>query len=362
MFSEPTVFILGAGASWHYGYPTGEELVEEVKVMAGLFEKVVQSRGKCGYYGVNVNNVIDFKKRLIDADPLVIDNFLARNPDHEKIGRICIAMALIRRLYLSKKIDENIKFNWLKFILNELMLLEGTKQLIDNQINFITFNYDTSLDEGLNKGLEAVFTSDEVEAFMENDRIIHVYGKLKEPNLGADQKSRLALPKEDFDRDLLSGRDYSFLLEEGKDTSENIITMGSEKSSYEYEINKAKKLIDDAKNVFILGYGFDKQNNERLGLYKSLNLKQNSKNVFFTNYGNSGRINKIAHKLFFGQDDPEMITPPRGVKRMSDDLFKDQLVNLRSVVAGETNVISTLEKSINSVYDALAKDFDLTSA
>jgi len=133
MFSEPTVFILGAGASWHYGYPTGEELVEEVKVMAGLFEKVVQSRGKCGYYGVNVNNVIDFKKRLIDADPLVIDNFLARNPDHEKIGRICIAMALIRRLYLSKKIDENIKFNcekcgfkcrfesqWIKHIETEL--------------------------------------------------------------------------------------------------------------------------------------------------------------------------------------------------------------------------------------------------
>src|SRR5262249_28899766 len=29
MFTEPTVFILGAGASWHYGYPTGEELVKK---------------------------------------------------------------------------------------------------------------------------------------------------------------------------------------------------------------------------------------------------------------------------------------------------------------------------------------------
>lgn len=27
MFRVPTVFILGAGASWHDGYPTGEELV-----------------------------------------------------------------------------------------------------------------------------------------------------------------------------------------------------------------------------------------------------------------------------------------------------------------------------------------------
>jgi hypothetical protein len=30
MFTRKTVFILGAGASWHYGYPTGEELVRMV--------------------------------------------------------------------------------------------------------------------------------------------------------------------------------------------------------------------------------------------------------------------------------------------------------------------------------------------
>ena len=30
MFKSPTVFILGAGASWHYGYPTGEELVKRI--------------------------------------------------------------------------------------------------------------------------------------------------------------------------------------------------------------------------------------------------------------------------------------------------------------------------------------------
>jgi hypothetical protein len=30
MFTTKTVFILGAGASWHYGYPTGEGLVKKV--------------------------------------------------------------------------------------------------------------------------------------------------------------------------------------------------------------------------------------------------------------------------------------------------------------------------------------------
>src|SRR6202022_1873931 len=38
MFRTPTVFILGAGASWHYGYPTGEELVKKVSETAkGLY-------------------------------------------------------------------------------------------------------------------------------------------------------------------------------------------------------------------------------------------------------------------------------------------------------------------------------------
>jgi hypothetical protein len=30
MIEKSTVFVLGAGASWHYGYPTGEELVQQV--------------------------------------------------------------------------------------------------------------------------------------------------------------------------------------------------------------------------------------------------------------------------------------------------------------------------------------------
>jgi len=34
MILTPTVFVLGAGASWHYGYPTGEKLVDRVIEMA----------------------------------------------------------------------------------------------------------------------------------------------------------------------------------------------------------------------------------------------------------------------------------------------------------------------------------------
>jgi hypothetical protein len=38
MFDAKTVFIIGAGASWHYGYPTGEQLVSQVIQKAKIAE------------------------------------------------------------------------------------------------------------------------------------------------------------------------------------------------------------------------------------------------------------------------------------------------------------------------------------
>jgi hypothetical protein len=47
MFNNPTVFILGAGANWHYGYPTGEELVKKV---------IEKARVASDYFRTTLNN------------------------------------------------------------------------------------------------------------------------------------------------------------------------------------------------------------------------------------------------------------------------------------------------------------------
>src|ERR1700731_281365 len=68
MFDNKTVFIIGAGASWHYGYPTGEQLVSQViqkaKITGAYFEKM--------------------KKEPIRPDS--IPNFLARNETYVPWG------------------------------------------------------------------------------------------------------------------------------------------------------------------------------------------------------------------------------------------------------------------------------------
>jgi hypothetical protein len=117
-----TVFILGAGASWHYGYPTGEELVEKIKVKArklreyvttvlnspaadgiscrpkyikrnspddpprngltGMREEWESTRTECD----------DLLERLISVDPLVIDYFLGHNPHLSDIGKSLVPL------------------------------------------------------------------------------------------------------------------------------------------------------------------------------------------------------------------------------------------------------------------------------
>src|SRR5271169_763449 len=135
MFNNPTVFILGAGASWHYNYPTGEALVKDV---------IAKARAASDYFGTTLKNDVggvvhrpnyiarhspdplptdatippafadreldglmkkewsnaveeceDLIDRLTTVDPVVIDYFLGQNKHLGDIGRFCIAWVLL---------------------------------------------------------------------------------------------------------------------------------------------------------------------------------------------------------------------------------------------------------------------------
>jgi hypothetical protein len=55
--ANKTVFILGAGASWHYGYPTGEELTKKViakaRTAVDYFRTVLKSPATGIVHGPN---------------------------------------------------------------------------------------------------------------------------------------------------------------------------------------------------------------------------------------------------------------------------------------------------------------------
>jgi hypothetical protein len=115
MFTEPTVFVLGAGASWHYGYPTGEDLtpkvIEKAENLAKFFTRGWDESSphipayarrnyqpseppKAEMWTEAAREASALAARLKIVNPPVIDYFLADNPDLHDIGRLAIAMVI----------------------------------------------------------------------------------------------------------------------------------------------------------------------------------------------------------------------------------------------------------------------------
>ncbi len=119
MFRTPTVYILGAGASWHYGYPTGEDLVHRVVSLAkrvneycrvaikegGRFaapeyvvdaqQKSCQPRSLIAGWSLLSKECTDLIERIEAVQPLVIDHFLTTHTRLRSVGKLLIAGAIL---------------------------------------------------------------------------------------------------------------------------------------------------------------------------------------------------------------------------------------------------------------------------
>ncbi len=366
MFDQRTVFILGAGASWHYGYPTGYELIEKILEKAELILSIPTKNsnghnqnipecfmtsaqrtiiGNIRYIETWENLHIPCKellRRIKAADPLSIDLFLTKNPSVTKIAKILIGWILLecQNKYELSNYNPNRhpitpettplkkEDNWLKFIISKII---NNEYVCNNKVDFITFNYDLSLEDKLKEVLENTETIDAInkEQFFQN-RIHHVYGKIKKQpefhNTNIDFKK---------DKDLNLGK----IIDLAYNSSENLEIIAPKDNSILSEI---RKKISNAQVVYILGYGFDDMNNNNLGLSKCLNHRvcdDVSRKVYFTNMEDKNILNKKTGKLFFNN--------------ITSFMPNESFIQTQSVNG------FYYEKSIKSVYEALAEDFDL---
>lgn len=369
MFEEQTVFILGAGASVSYGYPTGEELVGKVIDFAKLAVAFCRDALESNSGGFATRPLInkrhspermstqdierewtkaieDFQAladHLSAAHPLVIDYFLDHNPDLADVGKFCIAWAILQaeRTHRQGYAETLNQQNWYRFILHKLTTgcLDKNTFVNNNHVSFITFNYDVSLDYGLYTGLSALQRfndGDTIDKYL-NGRIIHVYGKIRERPFDEPPPFDLGVVQSGTSRPEHYWRQRLIALDRVYEASQGlkVISPGKATSNSD-EISIAKAMISKATVVYILGYGFDPLNSELLGLSEYLNLAKNRKLVMFTNLGNSGVINKRASKV---------------LGTSANELMPD---GMRIIGIGPGRV----EKSINKVYDAMARDFD----
>lgn len=391
MFAEPTVFLLGAGASWHYGYPTGEELVKKIIQKADHLQKYLEFSAQTNsdvtpaYIadiatpGTSVtekwrnalNDCTALKTRLEQVNPLMIDYFLGWNPKLQSVGRLLIAWVILECEHIFAQIHGNInrreallnsplepdrirannislqkyKDNWCRFLIHQIAInCRESFDILRNAIQFVTFNYDVSLERALGNGLSHIelFQRADIEKFLANDRVVHVYGKVREDPLEPPAQLKWLDRSPGWERvSWLQIQEYKEFLDQIYHSSRGIRTIDpDDKGADQSAIRSAANAIQNATYVYILGYGFDENNSARLNLRESLrSVKPNRQRISFTNYGNANRINKRASNLFF-RDETHFSSEGSQVETLNQSHY---------------------EKSHRDVYEALELDFDLPS-
>jgi hypothetical protein len=392
MFKAKTVIILGAGASWHYGYPTGEELVKLVinkartareyftaylsnssapltnrpRIVSGDDPAIPKDdhSGLQKQWTTATNKCQELNERLNAVDPLVIDYFIEQNRDLEEITKLCIAWVILEREFVSIHYGGNenrrgihtspISYgndNWYRYLVHKLTSgCTNGEALLSNNVTFVTFNYDVSLEITLYSGLGhlAKFSPYTEKFITENDSILHVYGRLrKDPpwhlpginweTFGSVSLARSAVAQTSppqFWADVKAILDHSYEASQGLQliAPEKML---AESDSVPDHIQKARNAIAEAQCVYILGYGFDQLNSGLLNLSEYFQART-GKQIMFTNFNNSGVVNKNAARLFAMHPNELLVQGGRLIPHGP----------------------SVIEKSVKDVYGALALDFD----
>jgi hypothetical protein len=367
--TNSTVFILGAGASWHYGYPTGETLVQKViekaSIAARYFENSLHAsntqRPEYLTEGQSFDvewpaqwerahdECVKLKLGLEQVKPLVIDYYLGWNQDLQNIGRMLIAWVILeceqfsQRSNINRPPSEQGHDDWYRFIIHQIAIhCKQSKDLLLNEVSFVTFNYDVSLENNLGNGLRHIkmFDGKDVTTFLGGTRIIHIYGKIRDDVAAAARMDWVVQGEDPKGFNEFRRGDYygkmKTLLDVVYAASKGLRVIDPhDKGTDDRNITMARRAIADAKRVFILGYGFDEHNSERLNLreYLAQTGSPGYQLVAFTNYQDINQINKRASKLFYGHS--------------------------RNWPPGGPAIEDRYEKSIRNTYDALAFDFDL---
>lgn len=308
MFTSPTVFIIGAGASLEAGLPTGVQLKKEIAnklyiktddwMQRRLSDHVLSesiillSRNM----QQNLNTFYAAARHIHDAMPQAtsIDSFIdsQRDDKHiELVGKIAIVRSILEAEHRSKMYHSqttqssypfsNLENTWYErlwhVITNNISKAE-VNHLFDN-VTFIVFNYDRCLEHYLYHSIRNYYNVDEMTAMtlMSKLKIFHPYGTVG--NLEWQGGAVISFGSDNYN-------------------SSTLITLSQQIKTYTQRIQEESLLnsihnsIEQANTLVFLGFKFHDQNMKLLKPAISPNVSR----VFATAKGISSSDCKIVIK------------------------------------------------------------------
>jgi hypothetical protein len=136
---NPTVFVIGAGASAPYNYPLGLPLVNEVINRTTQHENMELYQ----YLGFSAQEMGAFSSAQARSGRHSVDAFLEHRTEFLEIGKAAIAHVLIER-ERPELLFAYPKGGWLHYLFDKLNC--PFERFGQNAVAFITFNYDRALE------------------------------------------------------------------------------------------------------------------------------------------------------------------------------------------------------------------------
>jgi hypothetical protein len=171
MIKTPTVFILGAGASIPYDFPSGTGLVDLICHPNNVPNNLANYQSN----GIDRTIAADFMTQLRESGQQSVDAFLEHREDFKDVGKTAIALHLIRCE------DHEVLFqkrDWYTSLVTRMHA--PLAEFSQNKVSFITFNYDRSLEHYLHTTLMRKFGKSyaEVGEVLRQIPFVHVHGQL----------------------------------------------------------------------------------------------------------------------------------------------------------------------------------------
>ena len=251
MISIRTTLILGAGASVPYNYPIGRALVERIQN-----RESISGSGPLHQFGFDHEQFCELQEVLRFGAFDSIDAMLGmpQYANLKDVGRLAIAHELLygqteRNLWIEPN-------KWHGHLVQRMCDgCQSLEEFAHNKLNVITFNYDLSLEHSMFLAISQRFRSNTpgeiADALMRAMPVIHVHGHLGHlPWMSLDpSRSRSYGGCSDAD-DLRRAASGIIIISEAVDDTP--------------EFETARTRIDEAEQIFILGFGYHSDNVKRL--------------------------------------------------------------------------------------------------
>ena len=279
MITQPTVVVLGAGASCPYGFPSAFQIVDQVCREVSEAGRVTDTLQRCGFPPAQIE---DFLHRVKNSGRSSIDAFLQRHSaDHSLrlMGKIAVVTQLHENDPALRMQPESL--DWLRYLITRMCPLSPAG-FEANNLQIVTFNFDRTVERRLFLMLRHGYPIDDQEAarLVRAIPIVHVHGQLGTPAwlFTDDSRARDFVPPTTPD-------DIRACAEQ--------IRLVDEEISPE-TIRSVRTMLETAERICFLGFSFHSDNLNRLGANQWIG----NKTVWGTRHGMSEADVSVVYRRF----------------------------------------------------------------